>query len=78
MTLFPDFREFFESFRVHDVRYLVVVGYALAVHGAPRYTGDIDAWVEPTADNSRRVVAAFETFGFGSLPLDPGMSRFRT
>lgn len=70
MELYPDFREFFESFTAREVRYLVVGGYALGYHGAPRYTGDIDAWVEPTPENSRRVVAAFADFGFGSLDLD--------
>ena len=68
-TLYPDFREFFESFAAHRVRYLVIGGYALGFHGYPRYTGDIDAWVEPTAENSARVVAALRTFGFGSLGL---------
>ena len=71
MELYPDFREFFESFKARDVRYLVVGGYALGYHGAPRYTGDIDAWVEPTAENSRRVVAAFRDFGFESPGLGP-------
>ncbi len=69
MTLDPNFCDFFESFAAHNVRHLVVGGYALAAHGVPRYTSDIDAWVEPTLDNSRRVVAAFEPFGFGSLGL---------
>lgn len=71
MTLYPDFRDFFASFAAHEVRYLIVGGYALAFHGHPRYTGDIDAWVEPTLDNSRRVVAAFADFGFASPGLDP-------
>ena len=71
MKLDPNFREFFESFRSHEVRYLVVGGYALGYHGYVRYTGDIDAWVEPTVENSRRVVAAFADFGFGSLNLAP-------
>lgn len=70
MTLDPNFRDFFESLAAHDVRYLLVGGYALAAHGLPRYTGDIDAWVEPTPENSRRVVAAFEAFGFGGLAED--------
>lgn len=70
MTLDPNFRDFFESLAAHSVRYLLVGGYALAAHGVPRYTGDIDAWVEPTAENSRRVVAAFEAFGFGGLAED--------
>ena len=69
MDLFPDFREFFESLEGREVRYLVVGGYALGCHGYVRYTGDIDVWVEPTLDNSRRVVGAFRDFGFGSLRL---------
>ncbi len=44
MQLDPDFREFVASFNEHDVRYLVVGGYALAAHGLPRATGDLDAW----------------------------------
>ena len=36
----------------------VIGGYALGFHGAPRYTGDIDVWVEPTSDNAARVAAA--------------------
>lgn len=71
MTLYPDFRDFFASFAAHKVRYLLVGGYALAAHGHPRYTGDIDAWVEPTTDNSERVVAALNAFGFGSVRLAP-------
>ena len=69
MELGPNFREFFESFNAREVRYLVVGGYALGYHGYVRYTGDIGAWVEPTPENSRRVVAAFRDFGFGSLGI---------
>ncbi|MGB3542974.1 DUF6036 family nucleotidyltransferase [Rubrivirga sp.] len=69
MELYPDFREFFESLKARDVRYLVIGGYALGYHGYVRYTGDIDAWVEPTPENSRRVIAAFHDFGFGVLGL---------
>ena len=71
MELYPDFREFFALFKARDVRYLIVGGYALGFHGYVRYTGDIDAWVEPTPENSRRVVAAFADFGFGSMGLEP-------
>ena len=71
MELYPDFREFFESFNAHEVRYLVVGGYAVGFHGLPRYTGDIDTWVEPTPENSRRTVAAMADFGFVSPGLEP-------
>jgi hypothetical protein len=43
--------------------YLLVGAYALAVHGVPRATGDIDLWVRPDPDNARRVLAALRRFG---------------
>jgi hypothetical protein len=53
-----DFKEFVASFNAHAVEYLVVGGYALAAHGRPRYTGDIDLWIRATKDNAARVLAA--------------------
>ena len=70
MDLDPDFNEFAAFFIDNDVRFLIVGGYALAAHGLPRYTGDLDAWVWVDAENARRVVAALTSFGFGSLDLD--------
>ena len=69
MHLDPDFKEFVESFIAHDVRFLVVGGYALAAHGLPRATGDFDAWVWIDASNARRIVSALADFGFGGLDL---------
>lgn len=51
----------------HDVRFLVVGAYALAAHGYPRATVDIDIWIDPAADNARRVWQALVDFG---APLD--------
>jgi hypothetical protein len=51
------------------VRYLVVGGYAVALHGHPRYTKDLDIWIEMTPENAERMVQALEQFGFGSLGL---------
>jgi len=51
------------------VRYLVVDGYAVALHGHPRYTKDLDIWIEMTPENAERMVQALEQFGFGSLGL---------
>ena len=65
--LSQDFREFVASLNASDVRYLVVGGYAVALHGHPRYTRDIDIWIESTRDNAARVVRALDAFGFGSL-----------
>lgn len=66
----PDFSEFVALLAAHEVRYLVVGGYAVAFHGYPRYTGDIDVWIERSPGNAARVVAALNAFGFGGLGLD--------
>ncbi len=66
-----DFSELLESFNAQGVEYLIVGAYALALHGAPRLTGDLDVLVKPDAGNARRVVAALDAFGFGSLGLQP-------
>ena len=64
-----DFKEFAELLNAHRVDYLVVGGYALAAHGHPRYTGDIDFWIRPGADNIAQLLTALTAFGFGSLGL---------
>ncbi len=69
MHLDPDFKEFVELFTAHDVRFLVVGGYALAAHELPRATGDFDAWVWIDQQNARRIVEALTEFGFGQLDL---------
>ena len=64
-----DFREFIESLNANQVRYLVVGGYAVAIHGHPRYTKDIDIWVEVSPANAANLIRALDQFGFGSLGL---------
>lgn len=64
-----DFKEFIELLNNHGVEYLLVGGYALAIHGHPRYTGDMDIWVKPDAENAAKVMAVLEDFGFGELDL---------
>jgi hypothetical protein len=64
-----DFKEFIESLNAHAVEYLIVGGYALAAHGHPRYTGDLDVWVSQRLANLERLMAALGAFGFGSLGL---------
>jgi hypothetical protein len=70
MTLHPDFKEFIRLLNDCSVRYLVVGGYAVALHGHPRYTKDLDVWVEPDPVNIDRILDALKAFGFGSLELD--------
>ena len=48
---------------------MIVGGYAVGVHGYPRYTGDLDIWLDPTPENAARVLSAIKAFGFGSLGL---------
>lgn len=69
MEIQQDFRDLLALFNEREVSYAIVGGYALAYHGAPRYTGDIDLLVEPDPDNAQRVVDALAEFGFGSLGL---------
>lgn len=64
-----DFKEFIKSLNDNDVRYLVVGGYAVAFHGHPRYTKDIDIWVESEPSNAQKIIAALVQFGFSSLDL---------
>ncbi len=69
MKLSRDFKEFVECLNVSDVRYLVIGGYAVAYHGRPRYTKDLDIWLEASHDNGLKVVQALERFGFADLGL---------
>ena len=56
-------------FKEHNVKYIIVGGYALAFHGAPRYTGDIDIFVKPDSKNAKQILTALEKFGFGSVGI---------
>ena len=67
--LSKDFKEFIELLNGHKVRYLVVGGYAVAFHGHPRYTKDLDVWIELSSENADKVIKALEDFGFGSMGL---------
>jgi hypothetical protein len=58
-----DFLDLLRAFVAADVRFLVVGAYALGLHGRPRATGDLDVWIDPTADNAERVMRALEAFG---------------
>jgi hypothetical protein len=64
MKVQPDFRDLFALLNEHEVEYLIVGGYALAFHGAPRYTGDIDIFVRPHPENAQHILDALAAFGF--------------
>lgn len=62
-----DYREQWRGCTGLEVRFLVVGAYAVTFHARPRFTKDLDVWVEPSPENSRRVVSALRAFG---APLD--------
>lgn len=68
--LSKDFVEFIECCVARDVKFLIVGGYALAAHGHPRATKDLDVWVMTEPDNAERLVAALDDFGMDSVGLE--------
>ena len=64
-----DSREFVALLNSHHVKYLVIGGYAVAWHGHPRFTGDVDFLVESSPENARALVSVLDSFGFGFLKL---------
>lgn len=67
MLIRSEFKEFLESLNSAKVEYLVIGAYALAVHGIPRYTGDIDIFVRLSRENAERIEQAIDAFGLGGL-----------
>ena len=67
-----DFLDLLRAFIDRNVRFLIVGAYALAVHGRPRATGDLDVWVDPTPENAANVVSALEQFGAPTAQVSVG------
>ncbi|MFL5270773.1 MAG: hypothetical protein ACJ79E_01715 [Anaeromyxobacteraceae bacterium] len=63
MLLNHDFRDLFAELNAAGAEYLLVGGYALAYHHAPRSTGDLDVWIRSTPENAARVLRALASFG---------------
>ena len=70
MILEKDFEDFVKLLNKHKVAYMIVGGYALALHGKPRHTGDLDIWIDISEDNAAKLVIVLEEFGMGSLGLE--------
>lgn len=64
-----DFKEFLELLNKNRVEYLIVGGYAVAMHGYPRYTGDLDIWIDANRETAVKMLETLDEFGFGSLGL---------
>lgn len=69
MVVTQDFKEFIELLNKHEVHYLVVGGYAVAFHGNPRYTKDLDLWIWLNSENVKKLIKVINEFGLGSLGL---------
>ncbi len=69
MKVHQDFKELAELLNENKVEYVIVGGYALAFHGHPRYTGDIDILINPTDNNAEKLLNCLYQFGFGGLQL---------
>ena len=63
MAINPDFRDLFSELSVAEARYLLVGGYAVMLYTAPRFTKDLDIWVEPSPENAPKVQLALGRFG---------------
>ena len=63
MAVNPDFKDLFSAFNAEEVRYLLIGGYAVAFHAEPRFTKDLDLWIDASATNSVKVYAALRSFG---------------
>lgn len=69
MEVQQDFKDLLALFNAHKVDFMIVGGYALAAHGAPRFTGDMDIFVKRDAVNAKHIMAALDEYGFGSTGL---------
>lgn len=73
LLLPPDFKEFLKLLKEHDVRYLLIGGYAVGYHGYPRATEDLDIWVAVHPENARRLVSVLKAFGFDDPAVTPDL-----
>ena len=69
MILPQDFREFISLLNQNNIEYLVIGGYAVSYYGYPRYTGDMDIWINKTDENALKMVAVIKSFGFDTSAL---------
>jgi hypothetical protein len=64
-----DFRDFIAALNKYEVEYFLVGGYAVILHGYRRSTGDMDIWVNVTADNHRKLIKAYLDFGLPTADI---------
>jgi predicted nucleotidyltransferase len=64
IVLPPDFKEFLNLLKLKNIRYLLIGGYAVAYHGYPRTTNDMDIWIAIEPETAEKMVEALKEFGF--------------
>lgn len=64
MKLTTNFQDFVKKLNASGVEYIIAGGFAVAVYGYPRYTGDIDIWINPTRENAQKVLLVLRTIGY--------------
>ena len=69
MKLPEDFKDFIKLLNDQQVNYLIVGGYAVGFHSRPKFTQDLDIWIENSEENARRVQSVLRDFGFGDLEI---------
>ncbi|MDH7553774.1 MAG: nucleotidyltransferase family protein [Spirochaetes bacterium] len=69
MEIHQDYKELLELLNAHNVKYVIVGAYALAFHGLPRYTGDLDILIGCDENNAEKVATVLQDFGFSSLNI---------
>lgn len=69
MNIPDDFKEFIELLNDNNVRYLIVGGYAVGFHSRPKFTNDIDIWVDNSASNAIKIFEVLKDFGFEHLDI---------
>jgi len=74
MTQLPqDFKEFLKLLTLHEVKYLLIGGYAVSYHGYLRATADMDLWIAIEPQNAEKLVTVLREFGFGVPELTPDL-----
>lgn len=63
-SLPKDFKDFLKLLNYHEIKYLLIGGFAVGYHGYPRSTGDMDIWADITEHNARNLVSVLKEFGF--------------
>ena len=69
MEIYQDFEELLELLKKNKVEYLIIGGYAIYIHSRPKYTKDIDIWINPTKKNAQKMLKVLNEFGTGNLEI---------